>query len=709
MTPGLAAAIFDDLLSLNWRQARRVSGNRRVLCPLHDDHSPSLDVHEENLAWICRAGCGGGGAWDLAVRMLGEGGARELLTRLEANSSERRHAEHPRHNNGSSVPCHAVEILCDPTAAQIAALKRSRRLQNGDTLRRIGAKLVRARFRRDEASPWGPWEEWLGFPTISPDSWKLWALNRNGVVRLDAGKLIRRNAGPVSLILSPALREAAPGSVPVVHDTEGESDFLAALKAGFAFVLTTTGGAGSLGAHVVNAEWLRALLITEVIAWGDLDEAGRHGAEKRAEWWRELGVSVRVPMLPEALGHGGDLRDYLNGRLASDGSPAVEPLGDAAALGALASGAELREPRKGRRAGLGLVSLSDLLREPEEDVRWLVDDLLPQGGLSALAGKPKAGKSTLARALALAVAQGKDFLGRRVNQGDVIYLALEEKRSELRRHFAAMGARPEDPNQIRLLVGRAPEDVVPLLAAEAAASKPDLIVVDTLARFARVKDVSDYAQVMAALEPVLAIARETGAHVMLVHHAKKGEVSGGDSILGSTAIFGSVDTALILRRTESARLLSSFQRYGTDLPETVVELDAETQAPRAAGLREEIDLRDAGERIIEFLAAAPGPLTEDEIDQGVEGRRALKVKALRALHSGQRVERSGAGKKGDRFQYSVRGSTRTDSNCGSQVPDTGWEPGNQNPLGGETHAQRESGSQEGGEGRAATEPETEWL
>jgi len=203
--------------------------------------------------------------------------------------------------------------------------------------------------------------------------------------------------------------------------------------------------------------------------------------------------------------------------------------------------------------------------------------------------------------------------------------------------------------------------------------------------------VNDYAQVMTALEPVLEIARQTGAHVMLVHHAKKGEAaSGGDSILGSTAILGSVDTALILRRTESARLLSSIQRYGTDLPETVVELDRETQAPHAAGLREEIDLRDAGERILEFLAAAPGPVTEKEIDEGVEGRRQLKLRAVRALLENRAVERSGAGKRGDPFRYCAKSSPQADSNCGSQVPDIGLgtrEPENQNPPSRETHAE----------------------
>jgi hypothetical protein len=48
---------------------------------------------------------------------------------------------------------------------------------------------------------------------------------------------------------------------------------------------------------------------------------------------------------------------------------------------------------------LPLTSLAALLCEPEETLEWVVDGRLPAGGFSLLAGKPKAGKNTLARRL----------------------------------------------------------------------------------------------------------------------------------------------------------------------------------------------------------------------------------------------------------------------------------------------------------------------
>ena len=92
--------------------------------------------------------------------------------------------------------------------------------------------------------------------------------------------------------------------------------------------------------------------------------------------------------------------------------------------------------------GFRFTELKALLKEPEEDRPWLVDGLLPMAGFSIVGAKPKVGKSTLARNLALTIARGETFMDRKTAQGPVVYLALEEKRSEVQRHFQRMeGAR----------------------------------------------------------------------------------------------------------------------------------------------------------------------------------------------------------------------------------------------------------------------------
>lgn len=75
---------------------------------------------------------------------------------------------------------------------------------------------------------------------------------------------------------------------------------------------------------------------------------------------------------------------------------------------------------------------------------------------------------------------------------------------------------------------------------------------------------------------MLNIARETGCHIMLVHHMSKIDRDDGDQILGSTALFAAVDSGLFMRKRDQFRTLMSLQRYGTDLEGLALSLDEET-------------------------------------------------------------------------------------------------------------------------------------
>ena len=60
-----------------------------------------------------------------------------------------------------------------------------------------------------------------------------------------------------------------------------------------------------------------------------------------------------------------------------------------------------------------------------EDVAYLVKDLLPTMGLVVVWGPPKCGKSFWMFDLSMHIALGWEYRGRRVQQGPVVYLALE--------------------------------------------------------------------------------------------------------------------------------------------------------------------------------------------------------------------------------------------------------------------------------------------
>jgi len=297
-----------------------------------------------------------------------------------------------------------------------------------------------------------------------------------------------------------------------------------------------------------------------------------------------------------------------------------------------------------------LTKLSDLMAEPEEAISYIVEGLLPSAGISLFAGKPKAGKTTLARDLALCIAQGKDFLNRTVVKGSVIYLALEEKRSEVKRHFQDMGVIGDE--EIHIHAASAPQNAIAGLNELARIWTPRLIIIDPLFRFISVRDGNDYASVTKALEPLVNLARDTGAHVMCVHHLGKGEKNGADAILGSTAIYAAVDTAILLKRSEKYRTIHSVQRYGTDLEESVIEFDAETRTSKISGTKTEAEIDRIGKEICNYISAQKEPVFEKDIKENIEGTNAYRVKALRNLVDTGKVIREGKGGKGDPYNYS---------------------------------------------------------
>ncbi|HSH80063.1 MAG TPA: AAA family ATPase, partial [Herpetosiphonaceae bacterium] len=81
------------------------------------------------------------------------------------------------------------------------------------------------------------------------------------------------------------------------------------------------------------------------------------------------------------------------------------------------------------------VSAEELRAKPIAPLRWAVPGIVP-AGLTILAGAPKMGKSWLCFDLAIGIAQGGSVLGGvEVEQGSVLYLALEDNERRLRQRL----------------------------------------------------------------------------------------------------------------------------------------------------------------------------------------------------------------------------------------------------------------------------------
>ena len=295
-------------------------------------------------------------------------------------------------------------------------------------------------------------------------------------------------------------------------------------------------------------------------------------------------------------------------------------------------------------------TLDALLDEPDEETAFVWDKTLPVGGFSICSAKPKVGKSTFARNLAVAISRGEPFLGRDTVQGTVLYLCLEEKRAEVKRHFAAMNA---SGTNILIYTGATPDNALDALAPAIAEHEPVLVVIDPLGRVLRVRDFNDYGAMTRGLEPFVDLSRKLGTHILAVHHDGKGERDGGDALLGSTALFGSVDCHLQMKKRERGRTILTTQRYGEDLPETVIDLDKETGVVTAQGDLQAVTLEDKKREVLAVFETSGEALTEGDIKERIGANsKGIVSKAIRELLAINRLTRSGDGKKGNPYLYS---------------------------------------------------------
>ena len=236
-----------------------------------------------------------------------------------------------------------------------------------------------------------------------------------------------------------------------------------------------------------------------------------------------------------------------------------------------------------------LLDAATLLDMEIPPLEFVVGDLLPVGGTSLLSGAPKSGKTTLCAELAVSVANGGEWLGRKCEGASVAVLALEEHLAGYRDRMLLLGMSRSDP--IYSHVGAVPDgDAAERLGWVTGILdryRPGLMIIDTMAKLVRPAggDFNEYGAAGDALAPFAELARARGVHLALVHHARKGGGDFGEQALGSTAWAGGVDTIIDLRRDlkTGARFVETQNRYGTAIEATAVEFHAESGRSRLAG------------------------------------------------------------------------------------------------------------------------------
>lgn len=305
----------------------------------------------------------------------------------------------------------------------------------------------------------------------------------------------------------------------------------------------------------------------------------------------------------------------------------------------------------------------ELLTRTLPEQRWAIPGLLPEG-LSMLVGKPKMGKSWMALDIALAVATGGSVLGEQTEQGDVLYLALEDNPRRLQDRMAKLLAPVAGVNgrtgsydaktdtfsfdfnlsglvtPTRLeLANRWPrmtddgEGGLRLLD-EWLKGRPDarLVVVDTLARVKpRAGRGNAYEEDYAALSPLQELAMRHGVTVLVLSHFRKQEAEDPlETITGSMGSSATLDGALLLQR-HRGRADAVLTVIGRDMKEDAKELpltwNADTARWSVSGDAAENRLSDERLEVLQVLQQAGGTLTAGAVGE-ILGKPRGTVKRL---------------------------------------------------------------------------------
>jgi hypothetical protein len=299
---------------------------------------------------------------------------------------------------------------------------------------------------------------------------------------------------------------------------------------------------------------------------------------------------------------------------------------------------------------------------------YVVDGLLTQGGLSVLGAKPKVGKSSLSRYLSVCVAKGAPFLGRATMRGEVLLISLEDPRAHVDNALGVLGYNPVTDERIQIVEQVSPnlnETVTAIREALATMPNTRLIIIDHLATFLNLGDLSEYMPTLRGVTQLHNLARDfPHLHVLCLCHAKKVSCDDPfDTILGSTALRGVPDTNVVLLNERGCRVIVSETRVGRAIPATILNtemvLSAGSDVVRDYSLGESFNQWERGRleraerknaasyesRVIEFLTACDNQKAlQKDLLEGTSGKTEHLVAAIKHLEADGVLSGSGTPK-----------------------------------------------------------------
>ena len=291
------------------------------------------------------------------------------------------------------------------------------------------------------------------------------------------------------------------------------------------------------------------------------------------------------------------------------------------------------------RTRFPLVHVSELEAKAPE---WVVRDLIEADCIAQVFGDPGSGKSFLGVDLGCTVSTGTEWHGKGVRQGAVIYLAGEGQNGIARRLKAWEIRNQTSLQDAPLYISKKPADLSAPEAAELVVQavneigqieKPQLVIVDTVARNFGPGDENSTRDMNLFVDALDKIREQHNCTILLIHHTGHADKS---RARGAMALKGAVDVEYRMSKDDQ----------GTVRLENVKMKDGAEPAPMAFKIREvELGFRDKqGEEVTSaILDPTDYEAPAKQTSSGRGKNQSIALKELKRLYQEHRdrLERGG--------------------------------------------------------------------
>ncbi len=224
---------------------------------------------------------------------------------------------------------------------------------------------------------------------------------------------------------------------------------------------------------------------------------------------------------------------------------------------------------------------AELYRRNIGPARYAVKKIIPEG-LTLLCGNPKTGKSYLSLDIAVSIVEGKMIFGQiPVDQGAVLYLALEDGERRLQERLLTVGGKIANEDDLHFSTTW---DCLDEGGKEKLIEKIDeidnlkLVIIDTLGKIRPASAKKDlYQQDYKIIGNLKDIADHFKVPMVVVHHMRKmGSEDIFEKVSGTYGLTGAADTILVLDRKRESDL-ASLKITGRDIEEGSYSLKFEKE------------------------------------------------------------------------------------------------------------------------------------